>query len=129
MHRRIARIDSNQGDITAALRQMGATVQHLHTLGQGAPDLAVGWQGVNLFLEIKDGSKPPSKRRLTPDEQEWHESWRGQVAIVESVEDAVALLNFVTGVTDARHRDLLRTIQMQDAEIQRLKAELYEVRA
>ena len=99
MHRRIAKVDANQTAITAALRQMGATVLHLHQLGQGAPDLAVGYQGVNLLIEIKDGSKPPSKRQLTPDEQEWHETWRGQVAVVESVEDAVGLLNFVTGVT------------------------------
>jgi len=98
MHR-AAKVDANQTDITAALRQMGATVLHTHQLGQGAPDLAVGWKGVNLFLEIKDGSKPPSKRKLTPDEQEWHDNWRGQVAIVESVEDAVRLLNSVTEVT------------------------------
>lgn len=128
MHRRIARIDANQTDITQALRQMGATVLHTHQLGQGAPDLAVGWQGVNLFLEIKDGSKPPSKRKLTPDEAAWHETWRGQVSIVESVEDAVGFLEFVTGVTDIARRDLLRTIQMQDAEIQRLKQELASIR-
>ena len=99
MHRRAAKVDANQTDITQAIRQMGATVLHTHQLGQGAPDLAVGWRGVNLLIEIKDGSKPPSKRKLTPDEQEWHDNWRGQVAIVESVEDAVRLLNSVTEVT------------------------------
>ena len=98
MHR-AAKADANQGEIVQALRQMGATVQHLHTVGKGCPDLLVGWHGVNLFLEIKDGNKPPSKRKLTPDEQAWHATWRGQVAIVESVEDAVRLLNSVTEVT------------------------------
>ena len=126
MHR-AAKVDANQAIITQALRQMGATVQHLHALGQGCPDLLVGWQGVNLLVEIKNGSKPPSKRQLTPDEQEWHDNWRGQVAIVESVEDAVRLLNTVGHEPD--RASLLRTIQVQGAEIQRLKAELYEVRA
>jgi hypothetical protein len=126
MHR-VARIDSNQTTITQALRRMGATVTPTHTIGNGFPDLAVGWKGVTLLIEIKDGSKPPSKRRLTPDEQEWHDRWRGQVAIVESVEDAVALLNGVGH--DPDRSSLLNTIQMQDAEIQRLKAELCKVRA
>lgn len=99
MHR-AAKVDANQSAIVNALRKMGASVQHMHQLGQGAPDLAVGYRGVNLFLEVKDGSKPPSKRKLTPDEVEWHEAWQGQVSIVESVEDAVALLNHVTEVTE-----------------------------
>ena len=75
MHR-AAKVDANQTAITDALRKMGATVLHTHQLGRGAPDLAIGWHGVNLFLEIKDGNKPPSKRKLTPDEQEWRDNWR-----------------------------------------------------
>lgn len=98
MHR-AARIDANQTAITDALRKMGATVLHLHQLGAGCPDILAGYKGVNILVEIKDGNKPPSKRRLTPDEQAWHATWRGQVAIVESVEDAVRLLNGVTEVT------------------------------
>jgi hypothetical protein len=46
-----------------------------------------------LLVEIKDGNKIPSKRKLTPDEQKWHDEWRGQKVIVESVEDVVALVN------------------------------------
>lgn len=129
MHR-AAKVDANQTDITAALRQMGASVQHLHTVGAGCPDLLVGFRGVNLLVEVKDGEKVPSKRKLTPDEQEWHEQWRGQVSIVESVEDAVALLTDDGSKEWLTRHDasLLCTIQLQDAEIQRLKAELYEAR-
>ena len=68
MHR-AAKADANQGEIVQALRQMGASVQHTHQLGQGAPDAICGYKGVNLLIEIKDGGKPPSKRKLTPDEQ------------------------------------------------------------
>jgi hypothetical protein len=88
--RRAARVDSNQSEIVAALRAVGVSVQPLHTVGKGCPDLLCGVRGTNLLLEIKDGNKPPSARKLTPDEAAWHESWRGQVAIVESVDEAIA---------------------------------------
>jgi len=67
-------------------------VQPLHTVGKGCPDLLCGVRGTNLLIEIKDGQKVPSARKLTPDEAAWHQSWRGQVAIVESVDDALRLV-------------------------------------
>lgn len=88
-----ARVDANQRQIVAALRAIGATVQLLHTVGRGVPDLLVGFRGINYLLEIKDGAKPPSKRRLTPDERRWHELWRGQVAVVSSVDEALEAIH------------------------------------
>ena len=67
-------------------------MQPLHTVGKGCPDLLCGVRGTNLLIEIKDGQKVPSARKLTPDEAAWHQSWRGQVAIVESVDDALRLV-------------------------------------
>jgi hypothetical protein len=91
--RRAAKVDANQAEIVAALRRCGATVQHLHTVGQGCPDLLVGRGGVTFLLEVKDGAKPPSRRALTPQEAAWIEGWRGRpVAVVESVDDALAVL-------------------------------------
>ncbi len=87
-----ARVDANQKSIVAVLRKMGATVLHLHTLGKGAPDILVGHQGKNALVEIKDGSKPPSAQKLTPDEAAFHSEWRGQVAIINSVDDAIAFI-------------------------------------
>lgn len=83
------RVDANQKGIVLALRQIGATVQPLHTVGRGCPDLLVGFRGRNWLIEVKDGERPPSKRRLTDDESVWHETWRGQVATVGSIEDAI----------------------------------------
>ena len=94
--RTAARVDANQSEIVEALRQIGATVQTLHQVGRGCPDLLVGFRGVNILLEVKDGSKPPSARKLTPDEYSWHKDWRGQVAVVKSIEDAIDVLNEVT---------------------------------
>ena len=86
--RRAARTDTNQTAIVAYLRANGCTVQSLAATGKGCPDLLVGWRCVNVLLEVKDGDRPPSERRLTPDQKAWHLSWRGQVAVVDSPEAA-----------------------------------------
>jgi len=91
--RRAARVDSNHGEIVRALRDAGCTVESLASLGEGCPDLLVGIRCRNFLLEVKDGSKPPSKRKLTPDEGAWHARWRGHVAVVSSVEEAIAAVN------------------------------------
>ncbi len=92
MARRAAKIDANQPAIVRALRSIGATVHSLAAVGRGCPDIVVGWHGVNYLLEIKDGDKIPSKRVLTPLEQEWHDKWRGEAYVVESVDDALNVL-------------------------------------
>ena len=92
--RRAAKVDANQSEIVDAVRRMGCTVQLLHSVGQGCPDLLVGVSGINLLWEIKDGSRPPSERRLTTDQLIWHDEWRGQVQVVDSVEHAIRVVNF-----------------------------------
>ncbi len=87
--RRAARVDRNQPEIVRALRDIGATVQHIHMIGGGCPDILVGYRGTSYVFEIKDSAKPPSKRRLTPMEAKWHDNWRGQVAIVTSIDEAI----------------------------------------
>ncbi len=91
--RRAARTDRNQSEIVEALRKLGASVQPLHSVHDGVPDLLVGYQGRNLLIEIKDGTKPPSARRLTECQVQWHHDWLGQAAIVASTEEAIALLS------------------------------------
>lgn len=87
--RRAPRLDANHRETVRALRQIGASVQTLASLGDGAPDLLIGFRGVNALLEVKDGDKPPSARRLTEDEADWHAGWRGQVIVVHSAAEAV----------------------------------------
>lgn len=88
--RRAAKVDTNQPEIVAALRKAGVTVQALHSVGSGCPDLVCGRAGVTYLLEVKDGSLPPSARKLTPDQQDWHATWRGQVAVVKNIDEALA---------------------------------------
>ena len=87
-----ARKDDNHKEIAAALIKMGASVLDTSQLGNGAPDIIVGFQGANILVEIKDGNKPPSKRRLTPDEVKFQLSWQGDYKVVNSVDEALKLL-------------------------------------
>ena len=87
--RRAARTDDNHADVVEALTKSGMRVQTLAAVGKGVPDLLVGFRGINCLLEVKDGDKVPSARRLTADEMRWHGAWAGQVIVVESAEDAV----------------------------------------
>ena len=50
--RRAARTDANQAEIVAALRGVGASVQPLHAVGQGCPDLLVGKDNVQTALSL-----------------------------------------------------------------------------
>jgi hypothetical protein len=90
--RRAAKVDANHSLIVGALISCGATVQSLAVIGKGCPDILIGWKGSNYLVEIKDGSKPPSKRELNPDQCKWHANWRGHVMVIESVEQALAML-------------------------------------
>lgn len=97
---RAAKVDANQSEIVEALRRVGCSVQLLHMVGKGCPDLLVGNMNqngvhVNWLLEVKDGSKPPSARKLTADQEIWHDNWRGQVTVVCSVHEALVAVGVV----------------------------------
>ena len=91
--RRAAKVDANQPEIVAALRRVGADVFSLAAVGEGIPDLLVGFRGTTVLIEIKDGAKPPSARQLTPDQIKWHAAWRGgRCVVASSVTDALAAI-------------------------------------
>jgi hypothetical protein len=98
---RAAKVDDNQKEIVKALRTLGCSVQHLHNLGAGCPDLLVGYKGFNILLEVKDGNKSPSQQKLTPDQVIWHRDWRGHVNVVNSSEQAIiAVLTTARDLSD-----------------------------
>lgn len=93
-----AKVDANQPEIVSALRSAKASVQHLHAVGAGCPDILVCFRNVLYLMEIKDGKKPPSKRKLTPDQVKWHGDWCGDVHVVKNVEEALAVIGLHHGV-------------------------------
>jgi hypothetical protein len=90
-----AKADDNQAETVRALRRVGASVQTLHRVGCGCPDLLVGYRGRNFLLEIKDGRKSPSRRALTKDQELFHALWRGEIAIVRSVSEALRAIGAI----------------------------------
>jgi Holliday junction resolvase len=93
---RAARTDANHEAVVKALREAGATVQSLVSVGKGVPDLLVGFKSQTMLMEVKDSAKPASKRRLTEDQLRWHGSWRGgPLAIVDSPESALSMLRLL----------------------------------
>ena len=84
----IRKVDANQKQIVDALRKIsGVTVFSTHTIGKGIPDIVVGYCGVNYLFEIKDGSKPPSQQKLTPMEETFFDTWKGQVKLASCLDD------------------------------------------
>lgn len=90
--RRAARIDANHIAIVSALKQVGCRVLSLAAVGKGCPDLLVcSARGYLCLLEIKDGSKPPSKRKLTPKQAELHNDW--PVYVVLNAQEAIRVVS------------------------------------
>lgn len=90
---RVARVDDNQSEVVSAFRKLGWAVACTHTIGKGFPDLVISRGDYTALVEVKDGNKSPSKRRLTPDEELFHATWPGAIYIVESVEDVIRISN------------------------------------
>jgi len=78
------KVDLNQPELVRALRGVGASVQTIHTIGMGCPDLLVGFRGHCFLLELKSATG-----RLTHYETEWQRSWNGHVAIVRTIDEAL----------------------------------------
>ena len=78
------RVDSNHGEIMEGLRKAGMKPVSLASVGDGCPDILVGWRGLNVVLEVKD-----EKGKLTAAEVNFLGTWPGQYGIVRSAEEAV----------------------------------------
>ena len=79
--------DRNEPEIVAAFRKMGASVAII-----GRPvDLVIGYFGITRLVEVKN---PETRGKLNPEQKDFIDGWRGGVVpVVESVEDAVKVLD------------------------------------
>lgn len=91
--RRAAKVDANQGPIVQAALSLGCSVQHLSKVGNGCPDLLIGQAHKggrrNLLVEVKNAD---GRDTMEPAQIRFHREWRGQVAVVRTVQDLLDLL-------------------------------------
>ena len=81
------RRDANHHEIIAALRQAGCSILDLADVGHGCPDLLIGYAGRDWLIEVKT-----ERGELTSDEVRFMQTWHGHVAVVNSVEAALAVI-------------------------------------
>lgn len=92
--RKAARTDANQSEIVSALRKAGAVVIVVSQL-KNFCDILVAYRGRIHIMEIKDGSLPPSARKLTEGELKCKESIESvgcEYNVVLSVDDAIKII-------------------------------------
>lgn len=92
--RRAGRTDANQQEIVSALRWAGAVVE-VHSSYPVGYDVLVHHCGATVRVEIKDGTRKPSERQLTAAEQAAQAANPATYAVVESVEQALGLINSI----------------------------------
>jgi len=85
LNRWAKRRDANEPEVIRELLALGCSV---FQLDQPA-DLLVGFRGINLLVEVKDGSKPPSQRELTAAQAVFSGEWRGQWIEAKTPQEAV----------------------------------------
>lgn len=89
--RRACKVDLTQREIIDALRCNGMSVKDCSAVGQGFPDLCVGFRGGVYLLETKS-HKSISHRvaePLTAAQVVFHQSWSGDIGTVETAKMAV----------------------------------------
>lgn len=93
--RRAAKIDGTQQEIVDALRAAGAKVAITAGVAGGFPDLVAGYRGRVYLIECKDGSLPPSRRQLTPEQRRFHSEWAGYCWLANNVHDALLIIGAI----------------------------------
>jgi Holliday junction resolvase len=86
----VKRVDHNQAEIIRALRAIGCSVLDLSQVGMGCPDLMIGHHNQNYLVEVKNAADRAP--RLTVAEETFIRGWTGQVAVVTTLQDAIAVI-------------------------------------
>jgi endogenous inhibitor of DNA gyrase (YacG/DUF329 family) len=87
------KVDENHKEIVDAMKAVGASIIDTSRLGQGMPDLIVGFRGQTILLEIKNPKTQYGRKGLNANQRKWAEGWTGgPLSIVDSVDAALRVL-------------------------------------
>jgi hypothetical protein len=94
--------DGNAASIVSALRAVGASVELIASPVRraGIPDLLIGFRGRNWLLEVKrpaSGPRGGGAGVLSEDQRAFIATWRGSVAVVTSVVEALRAVGLEPG--------------------------------
>lgn len=89
---RARRVDANHAEIKRAFEALGCSFLDVSQTPCGFDGVA-GLGGLCICVEIKDGNKPPSDRKLTDNEAKVHAAWKGGMRIVENLDHVVETVN------------------------------------
>lgn len=87
LRRYAKRRDENEPQIIAALRAAGCDVLQADDV-----DLFVGRAGKNYLIEVKHPNRA-SESKIKPIQKRLRDSWRGQYAIVTTIEEALKAIS------------------------------------
>lgn len=88
-----AKPDANQKEIIEKLRKCrDISVRSIHSLGDGIPDILVGYRRKNFIFEIKNTEY---SGKLTSLEQKFKDEWHGQLAKVFSEKEILEAIGYV----------------------------------
>ena len=92
--RRHGKPDANQAEIIEALRGIPeCSVLVLSSVGNGCPDVAVGYRGFNFFFEIKNPDRSPNENPGPEARQQaFRDRWFGQVQRVTSLKEIITAM-------------------------------------
>jgi len=81
------KIDAIQPELVDHARKLGASVEMLHRVGSGVPDLLLGFEGKNYLVEVKS-----EKGKLNKLQVKWHTDWKGQKCVIRTKKEIERLL-------------------------------------
>ena len=90
--RRAAKVDDNQKEVVSLFRKLGWYVLIISQL-KNCCDIIVSKNGHTIAIEIKDGKKPPSARKLSDGEVKFKKEWKGAYELVICEDDVIAINN------------------------------------
>ena len=86
--RRAAKVDDNQKETVKLFRELGWCVLIISQL-KNCCDIIISKNNITIAIEIKDGKKPPSSRKLSEGELKFKSEWKGLYELVICDEDVI----------------------------------------
>jgi rhamnose utilization protein RhaD (predicted bifunctional aldolase and dehydrogenase) len=86
------RVDANQNQIIHTFIALGASVLNLSRVGEGCPDILIGYKKHSVLCEIKANEKSI----YTEPQVKFMQNWRGgPISRIDSVDAAIRLIKML----------------------------------